>query len=54
MYTNLSKTMLAAAISMVVSVPAFAISENQMQQLDKAVEKANQLPEDKKKSFILT
>lgn len=51
MYTNLSKTMLAAAISMVVSVPAFAISENQMQQLDKAVEKANQLPEDKKKEF---
>lgn len=51
MYTNLSKTMLAAAISLVVSVPAFAISENQMHQLDKAVEKANQLPEDKKKEF---
>ncbi len=51
MYTKLGKTILAVAVSAAVSFPAFAISEEQMQQLDKAVAKANQSPEEKKKAF---
>ncbi|WP_117235253.1 transglycosylase SLT domain-containing protein [Vibrio maerlii] len=51
MYTKLGKTFLAVAISAAVSFPAFAVSEDQLQQLNKAVAKANQTPEEKKKAF---
>lgn len=51
MYSNITKSVLAVVISAWFSTPAWAISDEQLTQLNQAVAKVNQSPEDKKKAF---
>ncbi|MFA0406323.1 transglycosylase SLT domain-containing protein [Vibrio sp. 10N.222.52.C12] len=51
MYKMINKTVLAAVISAAISSQAFAVSEEQKQQLNNAVAKASQSQEDKIKEF---
>ena len=51
MYKMINKNVLAVVISAAISSQAFAVSEDQKQQLNSAVAKANQSQEDKVKEF---
>ncbi|WP_261882907.1 transglycosylase SLT domain-containing protein [Vibrio pelagius] len=51
MYQMINKTVLAVVISAAISSQAFAVSEDQKQQLDSAITKASQSQEDKIKEF---
>ncbi|MEZ9189813.1 transglycosylase SLT domain-containing protein [Vibrio sp. 10N.286.52.F8] len=51
MYKMINKTVLAVVISAAISSQAFAVSEEQKQQLNNAVAKASQSQEDKVKEF---